>query len=131
MKEKVVGLVEAVLPIRHCCTLNEAVHALAQEQFALVVCGFQFDDSRMFELLKIVRAHPTMHGLPFIALRVPTQVLTEAALQLSSKAALLLGADYCIDLDTCDELDGEAQAQARFQQLIRDALAQRAVVAQA
>lgn len=130
MKEKVVGVVEAVLPVRHCSTLNEAVQVLEQEPFALVVCGFQFDDSRMFDLLKIVRAHPTMHGLPFIALRVPTQVLTEAALQLSSKAALLLGADYCIDLETCDAFDGEAQAHARFQQLVRDALAQRAVAAQ-
>ncbi len=50
-------------------TMHEAERRLAAGEFALVIIGLHFDDSRMFDLLRHVRAPGRNQRVPVICLR--------------------------------------------------------------
>jgi len=82
------------------CTLAEARAALASARYDALVTGVRFDDSRMFDLLREVRADAALKDTRIICL-VPTRTLEAACLaleaiplldhQVTSVAALISG----------------------------------------
>ena len=50
-------------------TLDEARRALKDDGFDLVLIGVHFDDSRMFDLLRYMRANPGKPGRSVVCMR--------------------------------------------------------------
>ncbi|WP_151633226.1 response regulator [Noviherbaspirillum aerium] len=79
-----------------CHTIEEALAAL-DEEIDAVICGTNFDESRMFELLRrIKRDHATRH-VPFVCVKAFGGVLHEGSDAGVAKAAELLDACAYID----------------------------------
>jgi PleD family two-component response regulator len=75
-------------------TMYEAERRLAAEDFALVIIGLHFDDSRMFDLLRHVRSPGRHRHVPVLCLR--TQSHRQAA--ISSESLKI----------ACEALEGDA-----------------------
>jgi DNA-binding response OmpR family regulator len=65
------------------CTLAEAQAALATVDYDALVTGVRFDDSRMFDLLREVRANSALKDMRIICL-VPSRTLEAACLALEA-----------------------------------------------
>jgi len=68
-------------------TLDEARGALQEEEFDLLVVGVTFDDSRMFDLVRGIRADPRYDGLRIVCI-VPGRTLAPACEALRAVAVL-------------------------------------------
>jgi DNA-binding NtrC family response regulator len=77
-------------------TLDQAQQALARAQFALVLIGVHFDESRMFDLLSYMRI--AMPRLPVVCCAMMQTQLSEAAMHDLTVAARELGAVDFIDM---------------------------------
>ena len=92
--------------VRFVATLGEAMRALAEEDFGLVVISVHFDDSRMFDLLRAVRAGGRNAQAPVLCVRLRRlafATLTPQALEVTVKA--LRGNGY-VDLTAFANDDG-------------------------
>ncbi len=78
-------------------TMTEARQALAAQGYALVVAGVYFDDSQMFDLLRMLRADDTHAEVPIVCVRGRPgfTAVTSRTLETTVKA---LGGDEFIDL---------------------------------
>lgn len=68
-------------------TLAEARAALANDVFGLLVVGARFDDSRMFDLIREVRADARYASLRIVCV-IPTPALAPACEALGAVAVL-------------------------------------------
>ncbi|MFN8657290.1 MAG: hypothetical protein U0105_13195 [Candidatus Obscuribacterales bacterium] len=87
--------------VSYAKTMEEAIRLLESESFSLIVCGMQFDDSRMFDLLRHCKSNPKHRDVPFGCVRLvdsnySSPVILES-LEIASKA---LGATAFLDLVT-------------------------------
>jgi hypothetical protein len=78
-------------------TLSEARLALAAESFDLVAIGVYFDDSQMFDLVRLIRAQSLFADLPIVCVRGQPgfTAITTRTLEMTVKA---LAADEFVDL---------------------------------
>jgi len=92
---------------------------------ALVVCGCHFDEGRMYDLLRHMKATPDLAHVPFIAVRcVEGDLALDDALYESVKIAVrALGGNAFVDLLRWQRRYGEAEAAHRLTRLV-DSLAQ-------
>jgi len=70
-------------------TLGDALRALAEEDFDLVLVGVHFDESRMFDLLRAVRKGSRNAAVPILCTRLRRlafATLTPQALEVTIKA---------------------------------------------
>lgn len=110
-------------PLVHAETLEQARAALAGG-CALVVCGCHFDEGRMYDLLRHLKATPELRSLPFLAVRCVESELLDDALYESVKIAVrALGGNAFVDLLRWQRRWGEAEASHRLTLLV-DSLAQ-------
>jgi CheY-like chemotaxis protein len=56
-------------------TLSQAELFLHRQAFDLIICTIVFDESRMFDLLRLVKSKPEWQGIPFVAARVRAHIL--------------------------------------------------------
>jgi hypothetical protein len=56
-------------------TMDEAEKMLREHQFDLIICTVFFDDSRMFDLLRLAKSLPTCKAVPFVCARLRRHVL--------------------------------------------------------
>ena len=86
-------------------TMGQAERLLREGTFDLIVCTIVFDDSRMFDFLRLAKSHPLWQRIPFVAasvrpriFRSPTAV-RDAAFTCGTlgAAAFLDIADYQVD----------------------------------
>jgi len=104
-----------LLPAR---TLGQARAALA-EQPELVVCGCHFDEGRMYDLLRIVKAAPGMERTPFLATRcIPGELLDDALYESVKIAVRALGGNAFVDLVRWQQRWGAAEASHRLTRLV-------------
>lgn len=98
---------EADAKIRECLpehdlhfvrTLGQAMRELRVDGYQLIVIGMHFDDSRMFELLRYVRALPQRKDVPVICVQCQEVMLSDAVLKNMEDAVKALGGDAFIDL---------------------------------
>jgi hypothetical protein len=103
-------------------SLDEAVTALAQ-RVDLILCMTQFDDSRMFDLLRL--AHERFASVPFVACDIDPGALGSQAHKAVEVAALNVGARAFIDLPALEGLHG-SRAPDRFREALDAILGGRA-----
>jgi hypothetical protein len=89
---------------------------------ALVVCGCHFDEGRMYDLLRHMKATPELARVPFMAVRcVEGDMALDDALFESVKIAVrALGGNAFVDLLRWQRRHGEAEAAHRLTQLVQD-----------
>jgi CheY-like chemotaxis protein len=98
-------------------TLDEALGAVTTG-VDLVLCGIHFDDSRMFDLLRYVKADPTMRGVPFLCFRDRASELAPTLFESLDIACRALGGVGFVDLIGLRRRVGEAQGDAEFRALV-------------
>jgi hypothetical protein len=75
---------------------------LAQNRFDALITSVQFDESRMYELLRFVRSHKDLARLPFIVLQWHFLSLKGTTIMCVRESLRLLGATTFVDLATCE-----------------------------
>ena len=98
-------------------TLPEAEAAVTADT-PLVICGCHFDDGRMYDLLRYLKARPALAGIPFLSVRVLAGELDDAMYESVKIATHVLGGDGFIDLFRWRRLYGEAEADRQFAQRV-------------
>ncbi len=94
-------------------TLQQA-KALVTADTPLVLCDCHFDEGRMYELLRYMKARPALSRVPFLAIRVSEGELEDAMYESVKIATKALGADGFIDLFRWQVRHGEAEAAHRL-----------------
>jgi len=94
-------------------TLAAALKALAGQDFDLVLIGMHFDDSRMFDLLREVRAGSRNGAVPVVCYRMRPLAFMALSTQVIEVTVKALGALSFIDLASLatDEDGNEALAR--------------------
>jgi hypothetical protein len=81
-------------------TMSEAERLLREGTFDLIVCTIVFDDSRMFDLLRLVKSNRTWKRIPFICTKVRPKLLhNPLALEGVEIATQALGAAAFLDIE--------------------------------
>jgi hypothetical protein len=84
----------------------------------LIACGLHFDDGKMFEFLKYVKADPATRPIPFFCVKGAGGPLSRAIYQSIVISTETLGASGFVDLSELISKLGEAQTY----KLLRDTL---------
>jgi DNA-binding NtrC family response regulator len=92
-----------------CCadTMTQAEQFLRERTFDLIVCTILFDESRMFDLLRLAKSRREWQRIPFVCTRVRRHILdSPIALQAVAFTCQALGAvaflnsaDYQVNLE--------------------------------
>lgn len=86
--------------------MTAAVRLIENVDFDAIIAGIHFDDSRMIDLLRVVRKAARHVGKPFVAIRLePTSLTPEMETKAKQMAAVLGASGYI----TIDDLAGEEQ----------------------
>jgi CheY-like chemotaxis protein len=90
-------------------TLAAAVRTLAAQDFDLVLVGMHFDESRMFDLLREVRAGSRNGAVPIVCYRLRPLAFMALSTQVIEVTVKALGAQAFADLAAyATEEDGNA-----------------------
>ena len=90
-------------------TLAAALKALAADDYDLVLIGLHFDDSRMFDLVREVRAGSRNGAVPIVCLRMRPFAFAAISMQVIEVTVKALGAHSFADLAAyATEEDGNA-----------------------
>jgi CheY-like chemotaxis protein len=98
-------------------TIEEAFDVAAQG-VDIIVCGIHFDDSRMFELLRAVKADPRLSKTPFVCVRLLGSNLAPTLVQSLEISCALLGAAKFIDLYILERMFGRKKAEDELGRMI-------------
>src|SRR6185295_7594393 len=83
--------------VTYVYALDVAVRELRLSSFELVVIGLQFDESRMFVLMQVVRSLPRYSRTPILCVRGMPSILSSAAREGIRHAVLAAGGDAFVD----------------------------------
>jgi hypothetical protein len=109
--------------LTHAATFDDAKSALMDPP-ALVVCGCHFDEGRMYDLLRFLKAAPGLDHIPFIAVRcVPGELLDDALYESVKIAVRALGGNAFVDLLRWQRRWGAVEASHRLTQLVQTLVA--------
>ncbi|MBK0393817.1 hypothetical protein [Ramlibacter algicola] len=92
----------------------DAARALVKAETPLVLCGCHFDDGRMYDLLRWMRASPPLKHVPFLAVRLLEGQLDDAMYESVKIAIDAVGGDGFIDLYRWQLRYGEQAAGGRL-----------------
>lgn len=101
--------------------MNEAIDLLDPPP-DLIVCGIHFDDSRMFDLLRLVKADPKSRSIPFFCFRDLESELAPAILESLDISSRALGAAGFVDLYALKQRFGLERADEEFRSLLVGAI---------
>jgi hypothetical protein len=104
-------------PLVHASTLDGAKVAL-HEVPGLVICGCHFDEGRMYDLLRHLKATPGLQRVPFVAVRCVEGELDDALYESVKIAVRALGGNAFVDLLRWQRRWGEAEAAVRLTHLV-------------
>jgi len=103
----------------HATTLESAKEALEPPP-ALVVCGCHFDEGRMYDLLRHLKAAKALNKVPFMAVRcVPGELLDDTLYESVKIAVRALGGNAFVDLLRWQRRWGAAEASHRLTHLVQ------------
>lgn len=103
----------------HAATCEKAKQALDPPP-SLVVCGCHFDEGRMYDLLRHMKATPGLNRIPFMAVRcVPGELLDDALYESVKIAVRALGGNAFVDLLRWQRRWGTAEAGHRLTHLVQ------------
>jgi hypothetical protein len=125
-QETVRHLLDDDVELKSVATLQEAREALGvDDAIVLALCGVHFDESRMYDLLRYVRA--TYPALPFLCCRVLDSEIPQISREAIRIAAEALGATFFIDLPSLRKQLGAPEGEQRFRALVLGTLGIRSV----
>jgi len=101
----------------HVAGMDGALAALG-EGVGLVLCGVHFDESRMFDLLRLAKADKRFRSIPFICYRDLQSELAPPLLESLRIACTALGAEAFIDLYALKQRVGIHAADDEFRRLV-------------
>jgi hypothetical protein len=105
-------------PLVHASTFAQARAALADPP-ALVVCGCHFEEGRMYDVLRYLKALPGYGNVLFLAVRcVPGELLDDALYESVKIAVRALGGNAFVDLLRWQRRWGVAEASHRLTRLV-------------
>jgi hypothetical protein len=100
-------------------TVDEAMRALAREDFDLLVISVHFDDSRMFDLLRHARSGGRNKDIPIICVREPGLGFTAISSHTLEVTCRALDANVFLDLTSIkDEPGRDAALRAALEGLL-------------
>jgi hypothetical protein len=105
------------LPLVCVGTFEEARRALEPTP-ALVICGCHFDEGRMYDLLRLMKASPGLQRVPFMAVRCLEGELDDALYESVKIAVRALGGNAFVDLLRWQGRWGVPEASHRLTQLV-------------
>lgn len=120
-KEILCTALEPEFELIFCHNLEQA-KLLLDEPVDLIICTVLFDGSRMFELLRYVKANPPTKSIPFVGARTTKGALPLYEVETAMKAAKLLGAEEFVDLYAWIDQLGDEPAYEKFRATIRGLL---------
>lgn len=92
--------------------LAEATAALEGGRFGLVFVGARFDDSRMFDLIELIRKDVVQKKIPIVAAIVTPTNLTQDSIAGLSHSVKIFGASLFVNLnDFPDDVIGNARVR--------------------
>jgi len=102
-------------------TLEEALKQLNnKDEPRIVCCTVYFDESRMFDLLRWIRAERA--HIPVICARAVPKDITKVSMEAVKIAADALGATSFIDVAAIMEMHGPDAAIRKLRELLRNVL---------
>ena len=100
-------------------TMGQARQALAGTRYDLVAIGVYFDDSQMFDLVRVVRGDARHGEVPIVCVRTRPGV-TAVATRTLETTVKELGAEELVDLAALgDDTAGEGALRAAAEGLVR------------
>lgn len=84
----------------------------------LILCGLHFDEGRMFDLLRYVKANPATKSIPFLCIKSGDGTLSPALLESVEIASKALGADGFVVLHDWKKDFGDDAAYEKLRHLI-------------
>jgi CheY-like chemotaxis protein len=80
-------------------TMAQAEQSLRERTFDLIICTIVFDESRMFDLLRLAKSRPEWQRIPFVCARVRGHILrSPTALEAAAFTCRALGAEAFVDI---------------------------------
>jgi hypothetical protein len=107
-----------------CLTLAEARAALSAD-LAMIACGVHFDDGRMFDLLKLVKADPQLGAIPFWGILRDEGLLSSTITRGIRTAMKSMGANGLFNLSQLSPGCDEDTVYRELRSAIRQSLANR------
>ena len=96
-------------------SMTRAEELLRAGSYDGIVCTVVFDESRLFDLLRLAKADPTWRRIPFVCARVRRNVLdVPLALEGVALACQTLGAEAFLDIADCAD-DPEREMRAAIE----------------
>jgi CheY-like chemotaxis protein len=93
-------------------TLAQAEQCLREQRFDLIICTIAFDESRMFDFLRLAKSKPSWRRIPFIAARLRPHILrSPTALRDAAFTCGALGAEAFLDVADY-QMDPEPELRA-------------------
>lgn len=90
---------QGLLEIYPAHTVRDALKILEDPQrIDLIICTVAFDESRMFDLLQLVKENERTSAIPFIGCRILVSVLTEDSIDRLAQVCKLFGAADFVDV---------------------------------
>lgn len=102
----------------HASTLQQAA-VLVRPDTPLVLCGAHFDDGRMYDLLRHLKAQPALAAVPFVAVRATPGELDDVIYESVKIATTALGANGFIDMVRLQAQHGHEEARRRLLERVR------------
>ena len=80
-------------------TMAQAEQFLSERTLDLIICTIVFDDSKMFDLLRLAKSTPEWQRVPFVAGRVRAHILrSPTAVRTVAFTCRTLGAEAFLDI---------------------------------
>ena len=99
-------------------TLVQARQFLREGTFELIICTIAFDESKMFDLLRLVKSKPELQQTPFVAARVrPHIIRSPAVLRGVAFTCETLGAEAFLDIADY-QVDPEREMREAIERLL-------------
>jgi response regulator RpfG family c-di-GMP phosphodiesterase len=108
-----------------CHSLANAQKVLGEVKIDAIVCGTNFDESKMFDLLRYVKSTPAAQGIPFVSVKVLGGILHQGSYEGVKKAIKLLGAAAFIDLAQWEIDLGKDQADGLLRNTVHQLIQHR------
>lgn len=98
-------------------SLEDASRQIGKELDA-VLCSVNFDDSRMFDLLQLLKQDSATRKIPFICLHTLDSALSTTCIRMTERAVALMGGDGFIELSGWRRDLGDEVALYKFRKYL-------------
>ena len=96
----------------------QAEQFLGERTFDLIICTIVFDESRMFDFLRLAKSRLEWQGIPFVCARVRGHILqSPTALEAAALTCRALGAEAFLDIADY-QVDPEREIRDAIQRLL-------------